>query len=45
MGLCFLLAAAGAALTPPEAGLAWLVLGFGWLHVLFGAYIARRHNG
>ena len=45
MGLCFLVAAAGAALTPPEAGLAWLVLGFGCLHLLYGTYIARRHNG
>ena len=30
MGLSFLLAAAGAALSPPEAGLAWLALGI-WL--------------
>jgi hypothetical protein len=45
MGLCFLLAAAGAALSPQSAGLAWLALGFGWLHLIFGAYIARRHNG
>jgi len=45
MGLCFLLAAAGAAVSPREAGLAWIALGFGWLHILFGAFIARRHNG
>jgi hypothetical protein len=45
MGLCFLAAAAGAALSPQEAGLAWLVLGFGWLHLIYGAYIAWRHNG
>ena len=45
MGLSFLLAAAGAAASPPEAGLAWLALGFGWLHIVYGAYIARRHNG
>ena len=45
MGLCFLAASAGAALSPQEAGLAWLVLGFGWLHLIYGAYIARRHNG
>ena len=45
MGLCFLLAAAGAAISPPELGLTWLVLGFGWLHLVYGAYIARRHNG
>jgi hypothetical protein len=45
MGLCFLAAAAGAALSPREAGLAWLALGFGWLHIVYGAHIARRHNG
>jgi hypothetical protein len=45
MGLCFLLAAAGAAISPKEAGLAWLALGFGWLHIVYGIYIARRHHG
>jgi hypothetical protein len=45
MGLSFLLAAAGAALSPQGAGLVWLALGFGWLHLIYGAYIARRHNG
>jgi hypothetical protein len=45
MGFSFLLAAAGATLSPPEAGLVWLALGFGWLHIIYGAYIARRHNG
>jgi hypothetical protein len=45
MGLSFLLMAAGAAISPKEAGLAWLALGFGLLHVVYGAYIARRHNG
>jgi len=45
MGLCFLLAAGGAAMTPRGSGLAWLALGFGWLHLVYGAYIARRHNG
>jgi hypothetical protein len=45
MGLCFLIAAAGAAVSSPELGLTWLVLGFGWLHLVFGAYIARRYNG
>jgi len=44
MGLCFLLAAAGSALSSPETGLLWIALGFGWLHIVFGAYIARRHN-
>jgi hypothetical protein len=45
MGVCFLLAAGGAAISPRWAGLAWLVFGFGWLHLIYGAYIARRHNG
>jgi len=45
MGVSFLLIAAGAALSPQETGLAWLALGFGWLHLVYGAYIARRHNG
>ncbi len=45
MGVCFLIAAGGAALSPGSAGLAWLALGFGWLHLVYGAYIARRHNG
>jgi len=44
MGLCFLLAAAGAAASPQEAGLGWIAIGFGWLHIVFGAYIARRNN-
>jgi hypothetical protein len=45
MGLCFLATASGAAISPRETGLAWLALGFGWLHLIYGAYIARRHNG
>lgn len=45
MGLCFLLAAGGAAISPQGTGLAWLAIGFGWMHLVFGAYIARRHNG
>lgn len=45
MGVCFLLAAGGAALSPPGAGLAWLAFGFGWLHLVYGAYIAWRYNG
>jgi hypothetical protein len=45
MGISFLaLAAAGAALAPPH-GLLLLVAGFGGLHILFGAYIAWRHDG
>ena len=45
MGLSFLLAAAGAATSPQGMGLTWLAVGFGWLHLVYGAYIAWRHNG
>ena len=45
LGLSLLAAAAGATLSPERLGLAWLALGFGWLHLVFGAYIAWRHNG
>jgi hypothetical protein len=45
MGLSFLAVAGAAALSPSDLGLAWLALGFGWLHIVYGAYIARRHNG
>ncbi len=45
LGLSLLAAAAGAALTPMRFGLAWMAAGFGWLHLVFGAYIAWRHNG
>lgn len=45
MGLCFLLLAAAAALTPASYGPALLALGFGWVHIAFGAYIAWRHDG
>ncbi len=45
MGLCFLLAAAASAASPAGMGSTWLAVGFGWLHLVFGAYIAWRHNG
>ncbi len=45
MGVSFLLAAAGAGLSPHGMGLTWLAIGFGWLHLVYGAYIAWRHNG
>jgi hypothetical protein len=45
MGISFLLLAAAAAIAPASAGLLLLGLGFGWLHLSFGAYIAWRHNG
>jgi hypothetical protein len=45
LGVCFLAAGIAAVLTPPEWGNAWLAVGFGGLHVGFGAYIARYHGG
>lgn len=45
MGLSFLAVSAWAALSSPAMGLVWLGLGFGWLHMVYGAYIAWRHNG
>jgi hypothetical protein len=45
MGLCLLVTATGAAASPPGMGLTWLAVGFGWLHIVYGAYIAWRHNG
>ena len=45
LGLSLLVCAAGAALSPEGMGLTWLSVGFGWLHLVFGAYVAWRHNG
>ncbi len=46
MGVSFLtLAAAAAFLSAASYGLPLLALGFGWLHIFFGAYIAWRHDG
>jgi len=45
MGLSFLLASLGAAASPAGMGLTWMAVGFGWLHLVYGAYIAWRHNG
>jgi hypothetical protein len=44
MGLCFMLLSAGAFLMPSWHH-HWLAAGFGGLHILFGALIARRHGG
>jgi hypothetical protein len=44
MGAAFMLIGALALAFPPLRDL-WLALGFGGLHVGFGAFIARRHGG
>jgi hypothetical protein len=49
MGLCFLAEGAIAIFTPSSSAMPWndfwLGAGFGGLHVLFGAIIARRYGG
>lgn len=45
MGGCFLVLAAAGAFLDVSSGLALLAIGFGWLHIAFGAYIAWRQNG
>jgi hypothetical protein len=45
MGLCFMLTGFCSAFCPAAWGNAFLMFGFGALHVAFGAVIARRHGG
>jgi MFS family permease len=45
MGFGFLLLGSLALLTPSAFANAWMMLGFGGLHVLFGFLIARKHGG
>ena len=45
MGLCFMILGAVAMFSPAAWGDAFMAAGFGGLHILFGAIIARRHGG
>jgi len=45
LGVCFMATGIAAVLTPPEWGDIWLAIGFGGLHIGFGAYIARNLGG
>ncbi len=45
MGTVFMLLGALALLAPPVWGNAFLALGFGGVHILFGALIVRKHGG
>jgi hypothetical protein len=45
MGLCFMALGVAAMATPPGWSNAWLGVGFGFVQVCFGLYIARKHGG
>jgi hypothetical protein len=45
LGICFMSAGLASIVTPTEWGTLWLAVGFGGLHIGFGAYIARNHGG
>lgn len=45
MGLAFMVLGGATLLAPPYAGDALLAGGFGGLHIVFGAIIARKHGG
>ena len=45
MGLCFMVLGVAAMATPPAWGNIWLGVGFGFVQIGFGLYIARKHGG
>jgi hypothetical protein len=45
MGIGFMAAGALALVTPVAWADAWMAVGFGGLHIVFGFLIARRHGG
>ena len=45
IGICFMTLGIAAIVTPSEWANAWLAIGFGGLHVIFGVYIFRKHGG
>jgi hypothetical protein len=45
LGVLYMALGVAAVLTPPSWGNAWLGIGFGGLHAMFGALIARRYGG
>jgi hypothetical protein len=45
MGVTFMVVGAAALISPASWGDAFMAVGFGGLHIVFGALIARRHGG
>jgi hypothetical protein len=45
MGLCFMSLGVLGVFGPPAWAAALMIAGFGGLHLVFGAVIARRHGG